>query len=330
MRILPILLLLFPLLCKAGEFGAAGQAFIDHMAVSQGFDRDQLVSLFEKVKKLDSVILLMSPSQPSRKPDWASYRARFVDRSRIEGGLRYWRKYARVLEKASATYHVPPEIIVAIIGVETQYGHNTGKFRVLDALSTLAFDYPETENREERMKFFRSELENALVLARTWGVDPLSLQGSYAGAMGLPQFMPGSILRYGIDFDEDGRVDVVHSAADAIGSIANFLAMHGWTKGVQAVVPAKVTTDAWKDYSGGLQARYSVDTLESAGIVPQVSPSFELAGLIDLESRDAPAEFWLGSQNFFAITQYNRSYYYAMSVLDLGRALKSRFEAQSH
>lgn len=322
MRLL-LILLLFPAMVHAQGIGRPVDAFISEMVQKHDFDRAELVSLFEKVDRLDAVIRLVSPT-PAPRPNWQAYRARFVNRERINGGIDYWKKHSRALSRAASRFSVPPEIIVAIIGMETLYGRHTGRFRVLDSLSTLAFDYPEAPNRESRMSYFRGELENALIYARHSGIDPLSLYGSYAGAVGLPQFMPGSIMKYGVDFDGDGKVDLLHSSADAIGSVANFLARHGWRKGEKLVFPASIRQGSgdWKSLSGGLSAKFSLKRLEAAGIYPKGSVKGAGFGLIDLQNGDQPAEYWLGTHNFFAITQYNRSYYYAMSVVDLGRALK--------
>jgi membrane-bound lytic murein transglycosylase B len=197
---------------------------------------------------------------------------------------------------------------------------------VLDALITLAFAYPETPTRADRMAFFRSELENTLVLARETGVDPLSLQGSFAGAVGMPQFMPGNILKYGVDFDGDGRIDLSGSSSDAIGSVANYLARHGWNRDENgaAAYPAEVAPSrAWENLVGGLSPRYRPDELTAAGVATQASlPPGRLYGLVDLQNGAEATEYWVANDNFFAITNYNRSYFYAMSVIDLGRAIK--------
>lgn len=311
--------------------GQGKDAFIEHMVEVHGFDKNQLESLFGRIERVAAVIRLASPAPAAKPKDWKAYRARFVERSRIAGGVHYWNEHEGALSKAGAKYDVPPEIIVAIIGVETLYGRHTGNFRVLDALATLAFDYPETPNREARMAYFRSELENALVFARQSGIDPLSLYGSYAGAIGLPQFMPGSIMKYGVDFDGDGKIDLTHSPADAIGSIANFLFMHGWKKGEPLVFPVSVSpeNDGWKSMVGDISAKYSVQALEAAGISPKGDMPKLNFGLIDLENGGNSTEYWLGTDNFFVIAQYNRSYYYAMSIVDLGRAVRrARFHIQ--
>jgi membrane-bound lytic murein transglycosylase B len=246
---------------------------------------------------------------------------------RLNGGVKFWNEHADTLARAEAEFGVPAEIIVGILGVETVYGRNTGRFRVLDVLTTLAFAYPETPNRQSRMAFFRQELENTLLLARQQGIDPLTLQGSFAGAVGLPQFMPGSILRYGVDYDGDGHVDLRASPADAIGSVANFLVQHGWnrTQGGELVYAASVSpARQWERYlQQGLSAKFTAAELSAAGAVALAAPpSGMLFGLVNLENGAEPTAYWLGSNNFFVITQYNRSYFYAMSVIELGRAIR--------
>lgn len=305
-------------------------SFIEHMVSEDGFDRSELKAIFDQIQRCDTAIRLVSPLPSSRPMDWRSYRSRFVNPIRIAGGVDYWKTHRRALARASRRFFVPPEIIVAIIGVETGYGRHTGGYRVLDALATLAFDYPDAPNRKERMDFFRGELENALIFSRRSGIDPLSLHGSYAGAIGMPQFMPGSIMKYGVDFDGDGKVDLMHSAPDAIASVANFLYSHGWKKGEAIVFPASVKSDKWQSLSGGLSAKYSLKRLEEAGIFPKVRTPGLSFGLIDLRNGESPEEYWLGTDNFFAITQYNRSYYYAMSVVDLSRAVKRAFVEKKH
>ncbi|HQT26720.1 MAG TPA: lytic murein transglycosylase, partial [Burkholderiales bacterium] len=219
--VLMFLALSLPAILEAQEIGHAREidSFIAHMVSADGFDKTELQSVFGKVQRCETAVRLVSPPQSSKPVDWRKYRARFVNRARIEGGVDYWKKYRLALSRASARFSVPPEIVVAIIGVETLYGRHTGEYRVLDALSTLAFDYPDAPNRKDRMAFFRGELENALIFSKRSGIDPFSLYGSYAGAIGMPQFMPGSIMKYGIDFDGDGKVDLMHSAPDAIGSV---------------------------------------------------------------------------------------------------------------
>lgn len=303
--------------------------FIDRMVELHGFDRAELQRLFDQVRHLDSVIRLMQPAPPSKPKNWNAYRARFVDPVRINAGVRFWNQYSDKLAQAEERFGVPAEIIVAILGVETIYGRNTGSFRVMDSVATLAFDYPDTPNRTARMDYFRGELENTLLFARQSGIDPFTLIGSYAGAIGLPQFMPGSIMRYAVDFDSDNVIDLRNSPADAIGSIANFLLQHGWRAGEPIVFPATVSEqDGRRDWEAligqGLKASYSVEQLRAAGVRPAIEPLPDmLYGLIDLQNGTDPTEYWLATANFFAITYYNRSYFYAMSVVDLARAIRT-------
>lgn len=298
--------------------------FMDEMVERNHFSRSELNSLFAQTRYLDSAIQLIKPA-PSNKPkNWFAYRARFVEPVRINAGVDFWNTYGVALARAEAQYGVPMEIIAGIIGVETVYGRNTGNFRVMDAISTLAFDYPNTPNREARMAFFRGELENTLLLAREAGIDPLTLRGSYAGAIGWPQFMPGSIREYAVDFDGDGKIDLRNSPVDAIGSVAHYLAVHGWQRGQPVAFPVTVSTEnrQWEGMlNQGLEAKYSVDELRAAGVMLPDVPADLRFGLVDLQNGTNPTEYWIGTANFFAITQYNRSYFYAMSVAELGRAV---------
>jgi membrane-bound lytic murein transglycosylase B len=311
------------------DFGQwqAVRGFEDEMVAKHGFARADLDALIKQVRFVDSAIQLVKPAPPGKPKNWQAYSERFIEPIRIKAGVRFWNENADALSRAEATYGVPAEIIVGLIGVETLYGRDTGRFRVLDTLTTLAFAYPETPNRPERMAFFRGELENALLFAREEHIDPLSLLGSFAGAVGMPQFMPGNILKYGVDFDGDGKVDLSNSAADAIGSVANFLVQHGWDRKVQGppVYVAEVSPSrAWEPMLGrGLAAHYRPDELSAAGVLTQVAlPSAEQYGLVDLQNGAEATEYWVANDNFFAITNYNRSYFYAMSVIELGRAVK--------
>ncbi len=301
--------------------------FIDQMVAKNGFDKNALQATLNKTHYVDSAIQLMKPAPPGKPKNWAAYRSRFVEPVRIDAGVAFWNEHADVLARAEAQYGVPAEIIVAIIGVETVYGRNTGNFRVMDAITTLAFSYPDTPNRTARMVYFRGELENTLLFARESHIDPFSLLGSYAGAIGWPQFMPGSIRKYAVDFDGDGLIDLRNSPVDAIGSVARFLVEHGWHRGEPIVFPATVdaTNTDWQRFIGqGLEAKFSQEELQAAGVMPSVAPPTGLSfGLVDLQNGEAPTEYWLGAPNFFAITQYNRSFFYAMSVNDLSRAIRT-------
>lgn len=303
--------------------------FIDQLVVRHGFDRAELVTTFLNIEYVEKAVQLMRPAPPGRPKNWQAYRARFVEPFRIKAGAEFWDTHADALARAEKQFGVPAEIIVGIIGVETIYGRQTGNFRVLDALTTLAFDYPDTPTREARMRFFRGELENTFLFARESKIDPFSLLGSYAGAIGWPQFMPGSIRSYAVDFDGDGRIDLRDSPVDAIGSVASFLVKHGWKSGEPIAFPTSVSQTGekseWTKFIGqGLQAKFNLEELKAAGVSPNVEPPADmLYGLVDLQNGEAPTEYWLGANNFFAITKYNRSYFYAMSVVDLGRAVRT-------
>jgi membrane-bound lytic murein transglycosylase B len=300
--------------------------FADDMVARNGFDRAQIDDVIKRTRFIDSAVQLVKPAPPGKPKNWAAYSDRFIEPIRINAGVRFWEENADTLARAEATYGVPAEIIVGILGVETIYGRDTGRFRVVDVLATLAFAYPEAPNRLDRMAFFRGELENTLLLARQENIDPFSLLGSFAGAVGMPQFMPGNILKFGVDFDGDGIVDLRGSAADAIGSVAMFLVQHGWdrTNTGPAVFPADVAPSlAWQGLLGGLEARYLPAELDSAGVATRTAlPDGRLYGLVDLQNGADPTEYWVANANFFAITKYNRSYFYAMSVVELGRAVR--------
>jgi membrane-bound lytic murein transglycosylase B len=296
------------------------------MVARNGFDKKALQALFDQVRYLDSVIKLVKPAPRQRTKNWQAYRVRFVEPTRIKAGTAFWNEHALALTRAEAEYGVPADIIVGIIGVESIYGRNTGNFRVMDSLTTLSFDYPQTANRDARMAFFRGELESTLLFARESHIDPLALLGSYAGAIGWPQFMPSSIRHYAVDFDGNGKVDLRNSPIDAIGSVANFLKIHGWQRGEPTVFPVtiKAAVNTEPLLNRGLEATFTADELKAAGVVPGTELPVGLRlGLVDLQNGDAPTEYWLASNNFFSITQYNRSYFYAMSVLELARAVRA-------
>jgi membrane-bound lytic murein transglycosylase B len=312
------------------------RAFADMMVEKHGFAHDDLKTVFKNTRHISSAIQLIKPAPVGQAKNWQAYRARFVEPTRIAAGLAFWNAHADALARAEKEYGVPAEIIVGILGIETMYGKNTGNFRVLDVLTTLAFDYPDTPTRAARMEYFRGELENALLFARESSIDPFTLRGSYAGAIGWPQFMPASIRKYAVDYDGDGRIDLRNSPDDAIGSVANFLVQHGWRRGEPTVFPTTVETPledgkvGWPSYIGqGLEAKFTLADLKAAGVHPTVEPPQDMPfGLVDLQNGTEPTEYWLGAANFFAITQYNRSYFYAMSVIDLGRAVQAVHDAK--
>lgn len=315
-----------------GEFVNFGQwkevrLFIDGQVEKNGFQRAELEALLGQVRYVESAVQLIKPAPPGKPKNWQAYSRLTVEPVRIDAGVKFWNENRDTLARAEALYGVPAEILVGIIGVETVYGRNTGRFRVLDALTTLAFAYPEAPARLERMAFFRGELEAALLYARQNGIDPLQLRGSYAGAVGMPQFMPSSILKYAVDFDGDGRVDLLNSSSDAIGSVAAFLVAHGWRRDTPGplVIAAQVSPNrGWEPLLGrGLSANFLAPDLTAAGVATTSPLPAEVRyGLVDLQNGAEATEYWLATNNFFAITQYNRSYFYAMSVVELGRAVK--------
>jgi membrane-bound lytic murein transglycosylase B len=292
------------------------RAFIDEMVARHGFVESELRSVFAQAQRIDSALQSI---QPIERPTWPEYRALFVNEKRIGAGLEFWRLNRASLERAERDFGVPAQFVVAIIGVETYYGRNPGRWRVLDALTTLAFDYP------ARAAFFRSELEQYLLFARENGTDLLSVKGSYAGAIGIPQFMPGSSRRYGVDFDGDGRIDLRLSDADAIGSVANFLRRHGWRPGEPALFRVSTSGDAWRAFAdGSVQPKHPVEELLKSGLQADLPPGAaqERAAVIDLEG-----DVRLGMHNFYVITRYNRSALYAAAVADLAQALAERQSA---
>ena len=304
--------------------------FEEQMVRQHGFEPDALAALLAQVRFIDAAVELVKPAPAGKPKNWQAYRARFIEPVRIAAGVAFWNAHAATLARAEAQYGVPADIVVGIIGVETVYGRNTGRFRVMDVLTTLAFAYPQAPNQAARRQFFRGELENTLLLARKTHIDPLSLLGSFAGAVGLPQFMPGSILAYGVDFDGDGQIDLRNSADDAIGSVARFLQQHGWqgaqgTQGAAVVFAADLAAGgAWQSaIDQGLTASYRAEELAALGAVSTAAlPEGMLFGLIDLQNGAEATEYWFATNNFFAITHYNRSYFYAMSVLELGQAVR--------
>ncbi len=300
--------------------------FIDDMSHEHGFDREALRAHFSRTHYIDAVVKLINPPPAGRPKNWTVYRERFVEPQRLQAGVAFWNRHEEALRRAEAEFGVPADIIVGIIGVETFYGRDTGRFRVVDALTTLAFAYPDTPNRDARKAYFRNELRQVLLYARENDIDPFSLHGSFAGAIGWPQFMPGSIRKYAVDFDGDGKIDLRNSPVDAIGSVGSFLANHGWLSGLPLVYPVAVSSasDAgWPGLIGqSLEARHTLAQMKDAGVNVAIAvPESITYGLVDLQDGERPTRYWIGTGNFFAITQYNRSFFYAMAVIELGQAV---------
>jgi membrane-bound lytic murein transglycosylase B len=307
------------------------RAFAQELATARGLDADWALQQLAQARRIDSVQKLMMPptteaGTPAPK-DWGAYRDRFVEPRRITAGAAFWQVNAEALGRAEARFGVPVEVIVGVAGVETFYGRLNGAFRVIDALATLAFDFP--EGRSDRSAFFRSELAEFLVLCQREGLDPQTAKGSFAGAMGMAQFMPGSINRYAVDFDGDGRVDLTGSSADAIGSIANYLAQHGWQPGQPATYAVQAPADEAQRsrlLQPDIQPSFSAAQFAEAGA--ELEPSGRAhsgpLALVLLENGNRPASYVAGTQNFYALTRYNWSSLYAMAVLELGAAVKQQ------
>ena len=294
--------------------------FIQDMHARHGFDRAQLTRQFASIHSNATVLRAIRPAAvPELQRSWQRYRERFLNERRLTHGLRFWQENRIELIRAEALYGVPQEIIVAIIGVETEYGRNTGKFSVLEALATLAFDYP------PRAPFFRKELEHFLLLARENGNSPLDYRGSYAGAIGIPQFMPSSQRHYAVDFDGDERIDLRGSVSDAIGSVARFLHLHGWKTREPVAIPASVDSDPAELIASGIKPERSLRELQAQGVIALADTASLIdrpAALIDLPSPESPTEYWIGFDNFYVIPRYNRSSFYAMSVFMLAESLR--------
>jgi membrane-bound lytic murein transglycosylase B len=307
--------------------------FADDVAARRGLDREWVRATIGSARFLPNVPRLMLPGPVGTVKNWQTYRSRFIDPVRIAAGVRFWRANADTLARAEQVYGVPPEIIVGIIGVETIYGRNMGSFRVIDALATLSFDFPQGHPRAaEREAFFRGELESFLSTESRTAEDPLVPLGSYAGAMGMPQFMPSSIAKYAVDFDGDSRIDLVNNPADVIGSVASYFKGFGWTPGMPATYPVHFEEARLKKsllLAPDILPSFSADSFVAAGAVPEGEGIRHkgLLALVELQNgADAPPTYVAGTRNFYVITRYNWSSYYAMSVLDLGQEVKAAME----
>ena len=299
---------------------AKAAAFVQDMQ-QHGLDADWVRTTLDQARKLHSVRRAVLPIPSGQRKNWQAYRDRFVEPARTNAGKAFLQQHQTTLQRAHAHYGVPVGVILGVLGVETFYGRDTGSYRVVESLATLAFDYP-TESGKDRSPFFREQLAQFFIWCAKEQCQPLEAKGSYAGAMGLPQFMPGNIARYAVDFDGDGHTDL-RNPVDAIGSVASFLAQHGW---VSHLVPV---------YQTSLH-NPQLETLLKPDIVPTFRPwqlaelgvhtdtpiePWEKFALIELQNGAAPNDYFIGSQNFYVLTRYNRSSYYAMAVLALGQAV---------
>jgi membrane-bound lytic murein transglycosylase B len=294
------------------------EAFITSMVDRHDYDRERLRDILGEARIQPSILELIS--KPAEKTlTWAEYRPIFLTSERIDAGARFWRDQQDALAAVSSASGVPIEIIVGIIGVETYFGRITGGHRVLDALATLAFDYP------PRSKFFRSELEQFLLLIREEGMMATDAFGSYAGAMGRPQFMPSSYRAYAVDSTGDGKRDIWNDWTDVAGSIANYFVEHGWRPGEAVVAPATISHN-WRGPfpENGLKANDSVASLSSQGVMFATELPEDSAGRLLTLDGDGGAEHWVGFHNFFVITRYNRSVMYALAVHQLGQSIAAQ------
>lgn len=299
--------------------------FADEAAQRLGLGPEWTRAALARASYVPAVARLIMPPPAGTAKDWAAYRRRFVEPLRIRAGLEFWRDNDTALQRAEQRWGVPPAVVVGIVGVETIYGRQMGSFRVLDALATLSFDFP--AGRRDRTPFFRSELEAFLQLVRQEGLDPLEPLGSYAGAMGMPQFMPSSILRYGLDFDEDGHVDLHRNPADVIGSVAHYLAQFGWERDVPThfgvAAPTEVRDRALLLVPDIVPSFGAAEFAERGAVLDEAGRAWggKLA-LIELANGESAPSYVAGTGNFYAITRYNWSSYYAMAVIELGEAIR--------
>jgi membrane-bound lytic murein transglycosylase B len=310
--------------------GARVREFAAEVAQKRGLPRPWLEQQLATARRVEAARRLVMPPPAGTAKNWAAYRARFVEPLRIEAGVAFWRDNESWLQEAEERWGVPAEIVVGIIGVETFYGRIMGSFRVLDALATLAFDFP--PGRKDRSAFFRAELEEFFVMCAREGTDPQSVKGSYAGAMGLAQFMPSSVNRFAVDMDGDGHVRVHDDGADAIGSVAHYLARHGWQRGLPTHYGLNLPADAPERaalLAPDIVPSFSVEQLAARGAVldeagrAHDAKTQGLLAVIELQNGDnAAPSHAAGTQNFYVLTRYNWSSYYAMAVIELAGAVR--------
>ncbi len=309
-------LLIFP--AQALELGPKAQRFIQRMVVQHGYAEADVSRLLRDSRHKQSILDAMSRRAEARP--WHAYRPIFLTQTRIDEGAEFWSEHRETLARAEELYGVNAEIIVAIIGVETFFGRRAGRHRVIDALVTLGFKHP------RRGAFFTSELEQFLLLAREESLAPLKILGSYAGAMGVPQFIASSYRRYAVDFDQDGRRDLIHGVSDSIGSVANYLARHGWQRGQLVTVPARVDGDKYSELlARGLKPNTPLAEMARYGVSTRAElPGDRPGALVELENGKSK-EYWLGLKNFYVITRYNHSALYAMAVFQLAEEIRVKY-----
>jgi membrane-bound lytic murein transglycosylase B len=301
------------------------RSFIASVSDEHGLEIAELERILGSARYTPVAVRLIGPppsSAPSPARSYSRYRSKFLTPELISDGQRFWTQHAPLLERAEAQYGVPAEVIVGILGVETAFGRNTGSFRAIDALMTIAFD------GERRQDYFREELKELLLLARESSMDPLRIMGSYAGAVGLPQFMPSSYRRFAVDYDDDGAIDLLGSPADAIGSIASYMKSFGWVPGEMPTAPVRLAPGSEPELVSGLERIHELADVQNKGVVfsgrdPPAGP----ISIFELPTPGQPSKFVAGFTNFEVVTRYNRSTFYASAVLELGAAIqKSRVQ----
>ena len=288
--------------------------FIAEMVKEYKFDASTLSEWFNEARLHQNIIDAIS--RPAESKPWYDYRPIFVNRERVRGGVLFWNEHAKIIDQVVAEYQVPPEILVAIVGVETRYGQHKGNYPVLDSLATLAFAYP------PRAKFFRSELKQYLLMAREENFDPLALKGSYAGAMGMPQFISSSFRRYAVDFDKNGQRDLWESVADALGSVGNYFRRHGWKPGEPVAHEVEVSGLKYQEMiDDSLKPRYTPEEFRLAGVaLPSDLPADLKGALVQFDNGDG-VEYWVVWNNFYVISRYNHSALYSMAVYQLSQEI---------
>jgi membrane-bound lytic murein transglycosylase B len=296
------------------------RSFMDSLTAEYGFDRAELKRILGQARHIPVVVQLIGPppsSAPSPARSYDRYRAKFLTPALISAGSSFWTQHVEYLARAEEKFGVPAEVILGILGVETSYGRNTGSFRAVDALATIAFD------GTRRQDYFRDELKELLLLARDKGIDPLDIKGSYAGAVGLPQFMPSSYRKYAVDFDGDGRIDLRRSPADAIGSIASYMKAFGWVPGEPPTAPVRLLPGTQAELVSGLERIHDVAEVQNKGVVfSGAEPPSGPISIFELPTPGKPSKFVAGFTNFEVVTRYNRSTFYASAVLELADAIQ--------
>jgi membrane-bound lytic murein transglycosylase B len=295
------------------------RAFIDSVSEENGIERAEVERVMGEVRYSATALRLTNPvpsSAPSPARSYTRYRDRFLTPELISAGSRFWSAHGKDLARAQEEFGVPAEVILGVLGVETYFGRNTGTFRALDALATIAF------YGERRQDYFRDELKELLLLGRDTGIDPLSIKGSYAGAVGLPQFMPSSYRKYAVDYDGDGAIDLMGSPADAIGSVASYLKAFGWVPNETPVAPVRLLPGSESELVSGLDRVHDVSDVQTKGVVfSGRDPPEGLISIFELPTPGKPSKFVAGFTNFEVVTRYNRSTFYASTVLELGDAI---------